>query len=353
MAKAEELKSERIRVLDSIEAVDRLFYGRGWTDGLPIIPPTEERVFKMLEGTKRGPQELVGAVPPKWGPATVEKVAINAVMAGCVPEYMPVIITALQAMVEEQAFNLYGVQATTHPVAPLVIVNGPIAKKLDINSGYGLFGPGTRANAAIGRAIRLILVNAGGAVPGRLDRATHGQPSKYTFCIAENEEENPWEPLHVERGFPADVSTVTVCPSENPHNINDHDSITAVGVLTTIAGTMAITGSNNTHMMGGEPMVAFGPEHAATVARDGFSKADVKKFLFEKARIHYSRFPKEAIEFKRRMPERYGPFDENTLFPIAQKVEDIMVIVIGGAGKHSCFLPTFGLARSATRAIEL
>ncbi|MFH1487004.1 MAG: hypothetical protein ABIH46_13105, partial [Chloroflexota bacterium] len=328
-----------------------LFYGRGWTDGLPIVPPTEERVINMMGGTKKGPQELIATIPPKWGPATVENVAINAVMAGCVPEYMPVIIAAMQAMTEGH-FNLYGVQATTHPVAPLAIVNGPIAKKLDINAGYGLFGPGTRANAAIGRAIRLILVNVGGAVPGRLDRATHGQPSKYSYCIAENEDENPWEPLHVELGFAPDVSTVTVCPSESPHNINDHDSNTAVGILTTVAGTMAITGSNNTHMMGGEPMVAFGPEHAATVAKDGLSKADVKKFLFEKARIPYSKLPPEAIERRRKTPERYGSFDENTNFPVCQSPEDIMVIVAGGAGKHSLFIPTFGLARAATRVIE-
>ncbi|MBI2909159.1 MAG: hypothetical protein HYX92_16055 [Chloroflexi bacterium] len=332
--------------------MDRLYYGRGWTDGLPIIPPTEERVLKMLKGTKRDAQELIGAVPPKWGPATTEKLAINAVMAGCLPEYMPVIIAAMMAMIEEQSFNLYGVQATTHPVAPLVVVNGPIAKKLDMNSGYGLFGPGARANAAIGRAIRLILVNVGGAVPGRLDRATHGQPSKYSYCVAENEDENPWEPLHVERGFARDANVVTVCPSESPHNINDHDSNTALGVLTTVAGTMAITGSNNTHMMGGEPMVCFGPEHASTVAKDGLSKTDVKKFLFEKARIHYNRFPKEAVDFKKRIPERFGSFDENTMFPIANKWEDMMVMVGGGAGKHSLFIPTFGLARSATRAIE-
>ncbi|MBI2909548.1 MAG: hypothetical protein HYX92_18040 [Chloroflexi bacterium] len=330
--------------------MDRLFYGRGWTDGLPIVPPTYERIAKMLEGAKLAPDHLIAPVPPKWGGATVEKIAINAVMAGCLPEYMPVIVTAVQALTDND-FNLYGVQATTHPVAALVIVNGPIAQKLDMNSGYGLFGPGTRSNAAIGRAIRLILVNIGGAVPGRLDRATQGQPSKYTYCVAENEDENPWEPLHVERGFARDQSTVTVCPSESPHNINDHDSTTAIGVLTTVAGTMASTGSNNAHRKEGEPMVCFGPEHAATVAKDGFSKKDVKNFLFGKARIHYSRLAPEGVARRQSDPQRWGPFDENTSFPIAEKAEDIMVMVAGGAGKHSLFIPTFASARSVTRAI--
>jgi hypothetical protein len=182
---------------------------RGWSDGLPIIPPTPDRVQHMLEGTRRGPQSLIGRIPPRWGDATVEKVAVNAVMAGCLPAYMPVLTTAIEAMLAPE-FNLYGIQATTHPVAPLLILNGPLARQLDVNNSYNVYGPGWRANATIGRAIRLLLLNVGGGIPGKGDRSTQGSPAKFAFCIAENETRNPWLPLHVERGFDAGTSTVTV-----------------------------------------------------------------------------------------------------------------------------------------------
>jgi len=340
-----ELTSQRFRVADSIEAVNRLYYGRGWTDGLPIVPPTEEAVERMLSSVDRDPQEIVAAIPPKCGQATVEKMAINAVMAGCLPEYLPVIIAALEAMNEDR-FNLFGVQVTTHPCAPLVIVNGPIRKKLDLNCGYGVFGPAWRANATIGRAIRLVLMNIGGAVPGPLDKATHGHPGKYSFCIAENEEENPWQPLHVERGFSPGDSTVTVTAVEAPHNINDHASITGMGTLKTCAGTLAAVGSNNAFFIGGEPLLILGPEHAATIARDGFSKNDVKAFLFENARIPVSAFSEENIR------QRYSDVAPDSRIPIAKRKEDIMVLVAGGAGKHSCCLLTLGSpSLSVTRSI--
>jgi hypothetical protein len=160
-----ELKSEKVEVPEDIVHINRFFYEKGWTDGLPIIPPTGERVLALLQGTLRSPGKAIGLIPPRWAEANVEKIAINAVMAGCLPEYMPIIIAGLQAMVQAR-FNLYGVQATTHPCGPLLIINGPIRKKLGINCGYSIFGPGTRANATIGRAIRLVLLNIGGASPG-------------------------------------------------------------------------------------------------------------------------------------------------------------------------------------------
>lgn len=287
MVNSVSLVSDRIKLPESIEEISEYYYQRGWTDGLPIVPPTEDRVEKMLSGTTRKPQDVVGEVPPGNGIATVEKIAINAVMAGCMPQYVPVLITALEAMLEPK-FNLYGIQATTHPVAPLVIVNGPIRKRLAINSGYNVFGQGTKANATIGRAMRLILINVGGAVHGKLDRSTQGQPSKYSFCIAENEEKNPWQPLHVERGFEPSVSTVTVLAAENPHNINDHSSIDAQGILTTIIGTMKTQGSNNVLSQSGEVLLTLGPEHASTIAKSGFSKEDIKRFIFLNARLPIS-----------------------------------------------------------------
>jgi hypothetical protein len=345
MPDSPQLVSKRMQVSDSLEEINEFYYRRGWTDGLPIVPPTEERVVYMLTGTTRKPGDIVGKVPPLWSEATVEKVAINAVMAGCSPEYMPVIITALDAMLEKKV-NLYGIQATTHPVAPLIIINGPIRNKLELNSGYNVFGQGNRANATIGRAIRLILLNIGGGTPGKLDRATMGQPSKYTFCIAENEERNPWQPLHVERGFDASVSTVTVCGAENPWNINDHSGIDAESILTTIAGSMTAQGCNNTLYQCGEPLVVIGPEHAATIASSGFSKQDVKHFLFEKARV-----PKSQFSLKHRV-DRFAEFPDGAFIPVATREDAVMIIVAGGAGKHSMFMPTFADTLSVTKEVK-
>ncbi|MBI2910059.1 MAG: hypothetical protein HYX92_20655 [Chloroflexi bacterium] len=324
-------------------AVHELFVAKGWSDGLPIIPPTVEEVEKVLSGTSRDPKEVVAEVQPGGGLATVEKIAVNAVMAGCRPEYLPVIITAIEAMCEEK-FNLRGVLLATYPAAPLAILNGPIREKLHINCGGNAFGPGRRSNAAIGGAIRLILLNIGGAAPGLRDRATHGHPGKYTYCIGENEEESPWEPLHVERGFPAHVSTVTVTGSEAPHNINDHASLSAVGILTTIVGTMSIVGCNNRHMEG-EPMLVISPEHAATLARDGFSKSDVKEYVYEKSRRPLSRFSEDNRNY------RFAGFPDDALIPLAARKEDVMIVVAGGPGRHSLFIPTYSHTLSVTRAI--
>ncbi len=340
-----ELKAEKVRVSDSWEAVNRLYYVRGWTDGLPIVPPTEDRVMAMLQATTRDPQDTVAVLPPRWAAAIVEKVAINAVMAGCLPEYLPVVITALEAMSEER-FNLMAVQATTHPCAPLVIVNGPIRKKLEMNSGANCLGQGNRANATIGRAIRLCLVNLGGGTPGIGDKSTQGQPGKYTYCIAENEEDSPWEPLHVERGFPAEVSTVTVTAGEAPHNVSDQYNKEGHWVLMMMAGTMGIAGSNNPHMLSGEPLVAFGPEHSHTIARDGYSsKKQVKDFLYENGMVPIKWFSPSDIQ------RRYQPFQAQGRVPLTRSADDLMVIVAGGAGKHSCYMPTFGDTYSVTRAI--
>ena len=335
--------SGKVTVDDSIEAVNRLFIEKGWSDGLPVIPPTEPAVEKMLSGTKRDSAEVLAKVPPAWGEATIEKVAINAVMAGCLPEYMPVIITAVEAMCDER-FRLSEIQPTTHPVAPLIIVNGPIAKKLDINSKSGAFGPGWRANATIGRAIRLILLNIGGALPGKLDLATQGQPSKYTYCIAENEEDSPWEPLHVERGFDSATSTVTVVAAENPHNINEHIGINGEEILTSICHAVMNTGANNVLFQDGTPVIAFCPEHAAAVAAAGFSKNDVRNYIYENSKMPLIRF------YPRQIAKYFPVWDENTLVPITARKEDLIIIVLGGTGKHSTYLPAF-LPPSITKAI--
>jgi hypothetical protein len=336
---------------DDPQAVYELMCEKGWSDGLPVIPPTPERVERMLAYCDRKLDLPVARIPPRFGAATPVRVAANAVMAGCRPEYFPLVLLALEAMAEEP-YNLYGTQATTHPCTPMLIFNGPVAREVGINSGQNAMGNYFRANAAIGRAVRLALVNIGAAIPGVGDMATAGSPAKFTFCVAENEAASPWEPLSVELGFPREASTVTVIAAEGPHNVNDHESITAEGILTMVAGTMAITGSNNAYYAG-QPCVAFGPEHAQTVAGGGFSKAEVKHWLYEHATLPLGRFSKEGIDrrFRRKLAEQYkdAPLDE----PVRMfaKPEDLLVIVTGGAGKHSAYIPTFGNTRAVTRAL--
>jgi hypothetical protein len=332
------------------EEIDAHYQQQGWTDGLPIVPPTSAAVSEFLRRTERDPRQVVGILPPRQGEATIERIAANAVMAGCRPEYFSVILAAIEALADP-LFNLDSIQATTHPVAPLLIVNGPIAREIGLNAGCNAFGQGVRANVTIGRAVRLVLMNVGGGLPGAGDQSTQGSPAKIAYCIAENEAESPWEPLHVEGGLPREASTVTVMGCEGPHNIQDHYSNTGIGVLSTIAGAMGQAGSNN--LLGaGWPLLTLGPEHAATIARDGFTKRQVKEFLFERARFPLARL---GPEYRRYQIERRGAVDAaDTMLPIVRSAEDISVIVAGGPGKHSSWQPTFGDGtRPVRRRIEV
>ena len=337
------LVSPQIEIADDFEAVQSLYLDRGWSDGLPVAPPTPQRVEAMLAATNLASDHVVAEIPPIWGAATVEKLAINAVMAGCLPEYLPVLIAAVEA-IADPVFNLYAIQATTHPCAPLMIVNGPIREALGINYSSGSFGPGWRANATIGRAMRLVLLNVGGGYPGVGDMSTQGAPSKFSYCVAENEEENPWEPLHVERGFRPDQSAVTVMAGEPPHNINDHSGRSADDILTIVAGAISVTGANNAYT-GGETLLALGPEHAATISGDGLSKKDVVKWLHQRAQIPLERYTHDTLmERMQHIPD--GPI------PMIRTLDDLVVIVLGGPGKHSSWIPTFGgNTKSVTKEI--
>src|SRR5712691_9357620 len=199
------------------DAIEELF-ARGVTDGLPVVPPTRARVDRAIAASGRAPDALIARVPPNYGRATVEKIAINAVMAGCRPAYLPVIIAAVEAACAP-AFNLHGVSTSTHFSAPLIVVNGPIRARIELNCSFGVFGPGHRANATIGRALRLVMINVGGAKPGETSMSTFGHPGRYTYCIGEHEEASPWAPYHTERGFSAADSTVTLFAGEGPHGI--------------------------------------------------------------------------------------------------------------------------------------
>ncbi|HVJ59895.1 MAG TPA: hypothetical protein VM528_04975, partial [Burkholderiaceae bacterium] len=263
-------------------ALQGWFFERGWSDGLPLIAPTAEAVARMVAGSGRTAGEVIGAVPPRDGVATVEQIAVNAVMAGCRAEHMPVLVTAVEAMLEP-CFNLHSIQATTHPVAPLLIVHGPIAQQIGMNAGAGTFGPGSLANATIGRAIRLILWNLGGAHAGKADRSTQGSPAKYGFCIAENAAASPWGSFVTERGLPEGANAVTVFGGEPPHNINDHEHGDAEGILRIAADTLRTLGINNWFLAWHgrkELMLVLSPEHAASVASSGWSRRQVREYLY-------------------------------------------------------------------------
>ena len=339
------LDSEQFELRDDYELIQNWFMDQGWGDGLPIVPPTLDRVERMLLGTGMPPDHIVGEIPPNYGSATVERVAINSVMAGCLPEYLPVVLAAVEA-ISDPAFNLYGIQATTHSCAPLVIVNGPIRESLAMNSSSGAYGPGWRSNATIGRAVRLVLLNIGGGYPGTGDMSTQGAPSKYTYCIAENEEANPWLPLHVERGFQKDESTVTVLAGEPPHNINDHSGRSAEDILTLVAGAMAVTGANNAYT-GGQTLLALGPEHANTINIDGFDKLAISQWLSKHARVPLERYTHDTLM------ERFGRIPDGPV-PMVSSSDDLIIMVLGGPGKHTSWVPTFGGSTSAvTRSISL
>jgi hypothetical protein len=329
------------------------FFERGVTDGLPVVPPTRTRVDRLLAGAPdRAPDELVGLIPPNYGRATVEKVAVNAVMAGCRPEYLPVLLAAVEA-VTDPAFNLHGVATTTHYAAPLLLVNGPVRAAIGLNSGAGVFGPGFRANATIGRALRLCLVNLGGARPGEISMSTFGHPGRYTYCIAEAEEASPWPPFHVERGFRADESTVTAFACEAPHGISDHASRTAADLAASLGWSMTGLWNDKHWPLYSETMLVMSPEHAATVAAGGWSKADLARFLFETVRRPYRECLPDARGGESSILRyRPNPPDPDVPVPKFPSPEEIFIVVAGGgAGRFSCALPGWLATRNGSRLV--
>jgi hypothetical protein len=243
------------------------YYEQGYSDGLPVVPPTPAKMAAMLEALGGDPQKVEARVPPRWGSLTREVLAINMVMAGCKPEYAPVVRAAMLALCET-AFNLNGVQATTHMASPLLVVNGPIARRIGMNAGCNAFGSGNRANATIGRAIRLMLLNVGGGWPGDLDKSTLGHPGKYTYAVAENEELGLLAPYHVEKGFKAEDSTVFVMAAEPPHSVTNHVANDPQGILDSIVSAMSTFAHNNA-VSSGHCAVVGGPAHAPTNYKAG------------------------------------------------------------------------------------
>ncbi len=314
---------------------------RGWSDGFPLVAPTEDAVEQFIE-TCRGDNEPLPPMSPRRVIPTLRSLAANAVMAGCRPEYFPVVVAAARAVLRPE-YNLHGSLATTHSCAQMLLLNGPLRAALEINCSSNCFGQGWRANATIGRALQLVLLNIGGAKPGVMDRSTQGTPAKYAFCFGENEEESPWEPYHVRRGFAAGDSVVTAIPAEAPHNINDHASTTGEGILTTIAGTISQVGANSIYCTA-PIFVVLGPEHAGTLDRDGWTIPDIQARIHEQSAVHVSRVSEEN-------QASYAGMERPLVgehYPLTPTPEDIHILVAGGPGKHSAYIPPFGFTEACS-----
>lgn len=331
--------SEGIDVADYHAAVE-LFFERGWTDGLAVVPPTEGLVEVMVRASGRDPQEEVGEIPPALGIATIEKLAINSVMAGCRPEYFPIIIAAVEAMLEPE-HNLNGVQTTTHCCVPLVIINGPIAGELKFNAGDGVFGGGYRANGTVGRAVRLILWNLGGNIPGEVDKSTQAHPGKWSYCIAEKEDANPWEPLHVERGVSQGKNAVTVFSCEAPHSVLCYGTVKQM--LLSLVSSLTSLGSNNVHAMG-ETLVVLNPWQARQFDKEGWSKQDIKMYLWEHARAPVGQIKAaDAIGMGGQFWPKWVDIENpNFLVPVTARPEDIHLMVAGGDTYFAAVCPGWG-----------
>ena len=334
-----------------------MFFERGVTDGLPVVPPTRARVERMLQATRRAPEVLIGELPPNYGRVTVEKVAINAVMAGCRPEYLPVALAVAECACEP-AFNLHGVATSTHFSTPLIVVNGPVRTRIGLNSGFGVFGPGYRANATIGRALRLLMINIGGARPGETSMSTFGHPGRYTYCIAEHEEASPWPPYHVGRGLSADASAVTLFAGEAPHGISDHSSRTARELAGSLGWSMAGLWNSKHFPLYSHTMLVVGPEHARTFADDGWSRSDLQRHLHDTIRRPYAELvPDDGHGEGTNLRFGRTPPHADTLVPKFPSADEVHVVVAGGtAGRFSMAIPgwlgTRNGSQPVTRRVE-
>jgi hypothetical protein len=330
------------------------YFAQGWTDGLPVVPPTRAKLDAMVAALGGDPEFVECKIPPRHGSLTRAVLAINLVMAGCRTDYAPVVRAALLALTAKP-FNLNGVQATTHMAAPLVIVNGPVAAAIGMNGGCNAFGSGNRANATIGRAIRLVLLNVGGGWPGELDKSTLGHPGKYSYCVAENQAASPWAPYHVEKGFASEDSTVFALAAEPPHSVTNHVANDPEGILDSICSAMRTIAHNNA-VSSGHCAVVIGPEHARTIAAKGWTRHDVRSYLWMNA---YNLFSALSFDhrygkiYNRNLPRHYKRAPDSRI-PVVPSADNIHLFVIGGeAGRFSAFIPGWGhMTSPVLRSIE-
>jgi hypothetical protein len=336
-----ELKSRRHTVSDFPGAIE-LCYTNGWTDGLPVVPPTSERISAMLDAAGLEPDKQLAFIENRQVSVTAEKVAINAVMAGCKAEYMPVVAAAIEAL-GDPLYGYHGPATSTGGSAVFMVVNGPIAREIDLNSGDNLFGPGWRANATIGRAVRLVMRNVIGTMPGELDRSSLGHGGKYSYCIAENEVDSPWPPFHTTRGFKAEQNAVTIFAALAPHQYSNQLSSTPEGILATACAHMKISAGS-----GRQPQYAmvFPGEHQATMKKAGWAREDVQRYVFENSKVSVAelkRLHMKAGEITRE--------DETAMMSVVETPQDLLVIAAGGkAGVQSCFIPGWG-AKAGSQSV--
>lgn len=325
------LASRRIELAELDDDVEAMF-ARGFSDGLPVVPPTEERVLRMLTGTTRAPDEIVAVVPPDLVPVTVEKVAVNAVMAGCLPEYLPWVLTAVEAVCTDE-FNIHGVLATTMPVGPVIICNGPGTRAIGMNGGGNALGQGNRANLTIGRAVQLVVRNVGGGRPGGVDRATHGNPGKLSFCFPELEESSPFTSLSASRGFDPSADTVTVFAGEGPRIIVDQKARTAEELANTFAACLR-TSHHPKLILGFDVVLVVGPEHARVFADDGWDRDRVLAELHARLQLHGS----EIVHGAHGMAEGVPTHLAELTLPKFRPDGILMVHAGGGAGLFSAII---------------
>ena len=312
-------------------------FERGWTDGLPVVPPTDERVVRMLAGTHRAPSDLVGRIPPNLAECTVEKVAINAVMAGCKPEYMPVVLGTIEAALLPH-FAMHGLLCTTYFSGPVVIVNGPVTRRIGMNSGLNALGQGNRANASIGRALQLVIRNVGGGVPGGIDRAALGNPGKYTFCFAEDESDPEWEPLSVWRGFAAGSDTVTLFHGDGVQPFNDQNARTAEELARSMATSLVVVGHTKT-VQGPNAILVLTPEHYAIFRDAGW---DRRRILAELHR-ETTRPGRELIRGAQGLSVGIDPARADEMVPKFWEDHGLLIVRAGGdAGLFSAIISGWG-----------
>lgn len=343
---ARELQSKRYEVSDAVAAVE-FYYDQGWTDGLPVVPPTENSIWGMLEAAGLAPDQEIAFIQNRQVSVTAEKIAINAVLSGCKAEYMPVVVAAVEAL-GDPVWSYHGPAASTGGSAVFMLVNGPIAQELNMNCGDNLFGPGWRANASIGRAVRLIMRNAIGTIPGRLDRSTLGHGGKYSFCIAENEAESPWPALHVERGFRPEQSAVTILAALAPQQFYNQLSNTPEGILTTACASLRMSAGVRSQP---QYVLVIAGEHMQVMAQAGWSKNDIRQFCFE-----HTKNSRAELKRVNLMPGDIAPEDETAMVSLVDTPDDFLVVAAGShAGAFSAFIPGWGgkrTSRSVTKEIR-
>ncbi len=337
------LTSDSQQVTDAFEAIET-YFERGWTDGLPVVPPTSDAVSQFLEAASLQPDHVIGVEPTKGAVITAEKAAINAVMAGCRPEYFPVVVAAVEAITEDQ-FSLHGISVSTMGAAILLVLNGPIVERLGVNTAESVFGPGHRPNATIGRAIRLIVMNVVGTRPGDLDKGTIGHPGRYTWCIGEKTSRLPWEPLHVARGFDAEDSTVTTFAGLSGIQVGEHVANTPETLLNSFAGRLYAVGQNMQ-----EVLIVICPEHAAYLKEAGWNRRQVCEYLYEATKE-----PPPAMLLEGGVKEALGDRAPNTAGALASPDAVVPIVAGGDGGGWSMVIPmwaTGSKTRSVTKQIR-